>query len=144
MAGIRKTELLVGTVDGVNKTFTTPGGEAYEAGSTVAFVAGLPRWSSNDDGYHETDQHAGEIEFKEAPLEGDDPALSWIPLADTLGDPIEGVLVVVESPPEVALEVTTPQVGVVVEPGDAVVEVETETVAVVTSTPSVVVTTCRM
>lgn len=72
MGYLAKIEPLVGTVDGVNTVFTTPGGEAYIDGGNVVFLRGLPRVMAWDDGWANTDPANGVVTLKEPPLTGDD------------------------------------------------------------------------
>lgn len=69
---------LEGTVDGVNKVFTTPSNEAYQAGSTMVLLRGIPRdVSDGDDGWTESDPGTGEVTLNVAPISGDNIFLHY-------------------------------------------------------------------
>lgn len=74
---LAKIEDLVGAVDGVNREFATPGGEAFVLMSEVVFVRGLPRVRTWDDGWTVLDADAGLVRLNEAPLAGDAVAMLY-------------------------------------------------------------------
>jgi hypothetical protein len=57
----------VGTIDGANTTFTTPGAEAYAAGTLRVLVNGEAHIASDDDGWLETSPPTGVFDLKEPP-----------------------------------------------------------------------------
>lgn len=61
-------EVLSGTIDGVNTTFTVS--TAYQPGSTAVFINGLLMREDLVDGWIETDPSTGTIDLKEAPRDG--------------------------------------------------------------------------
>jgi hypothetical protein len=62
-------EVLTGTIDGVNTTFTTS--VPYTPTTTAVFVSGQLKRPDLDDGWLETDPTTGTIDFKIAPIVGD-------------------------------------------------------------------------
>lgn len=61
-------EVLSGTIDGVNTTFTVS--TAYLPGSVAVFINGLLMREDLDDGWIETNPATGTIDLKEAPRVG--------------------------------------------------------------------------
>lgn len=67
---------LSGTIDGVNKVFTTPA--AYKTGSVVIFINGQLKRRDDDDGW--TELGSNQIELKEAPRDCDTVHAGYIPI----------------------------------------------------------------
>lgn len=61
-------EVLSGTIDGVNTTFTVS--TAYQPGSLAVFINGLLMRRDLEDGWTETDPATGTLDLKEAPEVG--------------------------------------------------------------------------
>lgn len=76
MAVSASIEPLNGTVDGINKLFTTD--NWYKTGSVVVYHNGLAMRQDLDDGWTELGQN--KIELNEAPIAGDIMQAYYIPI----------------------------------------------------------------
>lgn len=76
-----------GSIDGVNKDFTTP--TPYVAGTSAAFLNGQLLMRTFDDGWIEVDPSIGLVRLKEAPVVGDTVQVFYLDMSPAL--PLEEI-----------------------------------------------------
>lgn len=79
---VHRFELLVGTIDGVNKVFTTT--VPYTAGSVAVYDNGILQFHASGNPWTETDPSTGTVTLEFAPKPGDQVAASYFDTTPTV------------------------------------------------------------